>query len=95
MAWPVVIATNGYGTPVTEAANGTPYEIAANGFGTPVVFVASGGTPVTGGGVAPPSSFAPYPAPSGLKWAFVYETNEGGEQVYETANDPEIELVAA
>lgn len=48
-----------------------------------------------GGGVAPPSSFAPYPAPSGLKWVFVYEATEGGEQVYEAANDPEIELVAA
>ncbi len=40
MAWPIVIATNGFGIPVTESANGTPYEIAANGYGMPVVFVA-------------------------------------------------------
>lgn len=52
MAVPFVIATNGIGIPVTEAPNGLPYEIAANGFGTPVVFVPTGGTPVTGVGVA-------------------------------------------
>lgn len=45
---PFVIATNGFGISVTEAANGLPYEIAPNGFGTPVVFVPSGGAPVTG-----------------------------------------------
>lgn len=52
MAWPVVIATNGYGIPVTESslASATPYEIASNGYGTPVVFVASGGLPVREGG---------------------------------------------
>lgn len=51
MAWPIVIATNGIGIPVTEVPDGprggVPYEIATNGFGTPVVFVASGGAPVT------------------------------------------------
>lgn len=61
MAWPVVIATNGIGIPVTEVPDGprggVPYEIAANGFGTPVVFVANGGTPVTGGAVSLPLDF--------------------------------------
>lgn len=64
MAWPVVIATNGYGTPVTEsdADNATPYEIATNGFGSPVVFVDSGGLPVRegvgGGGPVVPTLFS-------------------------------------
>jgi len=50
MAWPIVIATNGMGIPVTESASAfaTPVEIAANGYGTPVVMVASGGLPVKG-----------------------------------------------
>lgn len=50
MAWPVVISTNGYGTPVTESSadDAVPYEISTNGYGTPVIFVASGGLPVVG-----------------------------------------------
>ncbi len=56
MAWPVVIATNGYGIPVTESDSdfAIPAEIADNGYGTPVVLVDSGGTPVkgVGGGIA-------------------------------------------
>jgi len=47
MGWPVVIAANGRGIPVTESPNGTPYEISANGYGTPVVFVDQGGLPVS------------------------------------------------
>jgi len=47
MGWPVVIAANGRGIPVTESPNGTPYEIATNGYGTPVVFVDKGGLPVS------------------------------------------------
>lgn len=57
MGWPVVIATNGYGIPVTESDSdfAIPAEIADNGYGTPVVLVDSGGTPVkgVGGGAAP------------------------------------------
>lgn len=43
MAWPIVIATNGYGIPVRESDSeyATPYEIAENGMGTPVVFTDS------------------------------------------------------
>lgn len=54
MAWPVVIATNGFGIPVTESDSdyATPVEIAANGMGTPVVVVDAGGMPVKGVGVA-------------------------------------------
>jgi hypothetical protein len=53
MAWPVVIATNGIGIPVTESDSdfATPVEIADNGMGTPVVLVDSGGAPIKGGGV--------------------------------------------
>lgn len=58
MGWPVVIATNGYGIPVTESDSdfAIPAEIADNGYGTPVVLVDSGGTPVkgVGGGALPP-----------------------------------------
>lgn len=43
---PIVIASNGRGMPVTEAAVGLPVSLSANGFGLPVVFVASGGAPV-------------------------------------------------
>lgn len=35
------------------------------------------------------SAYAPYPAPSGYRWEFVYE---GAEQVYE-GSEPVIELV--
>lgn len=57
MGWPVVIAANGRGIPVTESPNGTPYEIATNGYGTPVVFVDKGGLPVTLAGVSVPAWF--------------------------------------
>lgn len=60
MPWPVVIAANGYGIPVTESDSdfAIPAEIAANGYGTPVVLVDSGGTPVKGvGGGAPPDGY--------------------------------------
>lgn len=74
MAWPIVIATNGIGIPVTEVPDGprggVPYEIATNGFGTPVVFVASGGTPVTGGGVLVDRFYQPE---DGGDWVFAAE----------------------
>lgn len=53
MAWPVVIAENGRGVPVTESDNGVPVEIAENGYGTPVVLVEKGGIPVKGAGGGP------------------------------------------
>ena len=63
MPWPVVIAANGYGIPVTESDSdfAIPAEITDNGYGTPVVLVDSGGTPVKGvggGGDTPPAGFA-------------------------------------
>jgi len=66
MAWPIVISTNGYGTPVTESAlaGATPIEIAENGYGTPVVFVDKGGLPVT---YAVPPEFSGFD----LGWDFV------------------------
>lgn len=44
---PVVIATNGLGLLVTEAAAGMAVEIAANGMGIPIIVGASGGVPIT------------------------------------------------
>lgn len=45
---PVVISTNGFGTPVTFVdQGGLPVEEAVNGFGTPIIEVATGGVPVT------------------------------------------------
>lgn len=59
MPWPVVIAANGYGIPVTESDSdfAIPAEIAANGYGTPVVLVDSGGFPVRGAGDVPPTGY--------------------------------------
>lgn len=44
---PVVIAANGFGTPVTDVASGAPLAIiSTNGYGIPIVLVASGGIPM-------------------------------------------------
>lgn len=54
MATPIVVATNGIGTPITYVASGgAPMEIASNGYGMPVVVTSAGGLPVTLVGGAP------------------------------------------
>lgn len=57
MAWPVVIAANGVGIPVTESDDGTPVDVSENGFGQPVVLVDVGGLPVKGAGDVPPTGY--------------------------------------
>lgn len=50
---PVVIASNGFGLPVTNTPGGAPQEVATNGLGFPIVLVPSGGVPMNVIGVDP------------------------------------------
>lgn len=81
MGIPVVVSTNGYGTPIkVVSANAPSMTIVENGYGAPILFSEYGSPFVV-------DAVGPYPAPSGYRWGVVTENSipvtENGQPVIE------------